>query len=314
MKGITHFAAGVAVASCFPHAVEAGANGNPLYFILGGCFGLLPDTFDFKFSRFFHKHDIEVAPDPARPDPQMIADAVALSINRAHETGKPVRLKLNTIRLGSDLWQRYEVRFDVPAGRVVVSYGPAVDTGRQPATDGAARRSEAPSASSGLDCEVKLDYLATTVVDIFDGPFFEMTPAGKGAVTVGFLPWHRAWSHSLTIGLMLGSIAALIWGVAAGVVGFFAHAAHVGVDQLGFMGSNLLYPFTSRRLRGAQLMHSGQAMPNLGVVWASILLIFWNLSRYARPPAQAVNPIALVLFGIILPAVIYRLLRRVVSA
>ena len=30
-----------AAASCFPGAVRAGAEGNPLYFILGGLFGLL---------------------------------------------------------------------------------------------------------------------------------------------------------------------------------------------------------------------------------------------------------------------------------
>ena len=90
MKGIVHFAVGVTVASCFPEVVRAGANGNPLYFILGGIFGILPDTIDFKFCRFFYRHDIEVTPDPNKPDPQVIADAVALAVNRAYETRKPV--------------------------------------------------------------------------------------------------------------------------------------------------------------------------------------------------------------------------------
>ena len=71
MKGITHFAAGVAVASCFPQAVQAGTEGSPLYFILGGAAGLIADTLDFKFFRFVYRHDLEVIPDPLRPDPQM---------------------------------------------------------------------------------------------------------------------------------------------------------------------------------------------------------------------------------------------------
>ena len=64
MKGLTHFMTGVAAASCFPAAVEAGSRGNPLYFILGGVFGILPDTIDFKFLRFFQRRDIEITPDP----------------------------------------------------------------------------------------------------------------------------------------------------------------------------------------------------------------------------------------------------------
>jgi len=53
----------------------------------------------------------------------MIADAVALAVNRAFDTGQSVRIKLDTIRLGTDLWQQYEVKFDVPGKRVVVGYG-----------------------------------------------------------------------------------------------------------------------------------------------------------------------------------------------
>ena len=63
MKGIAHFSLGIAAASCFPAAVQAGAEGNPLYFILGGIFGLLPDTLDFKFYRFIYSHDVEITPD-----------------------------------------------------------------------------------------------------------------------------------------------------------------------------------------------------------------------------------------------------------
>jgi membrane-bound metal-dependent hydrolase YbcI (DUF457 family) len=302
MKGITHFAAGVAAASCFPYAVEAGASGNPLYFLLGGCCGLLPDTLDFKFSRFFHRHDMEVAPDPENPDAQMLADAVALAVNTAHADGRPIRLKLDTIRLGADSWQRYEVTFNVRARRVEVAYGPVVDSGQQETGE---RRRLPPAASSPLDCGIKLDYMATTVIDILDGPSFRMTPADHGTVEVGFQSWHRAWSHSLTIGLLAALLAARIWDLRAGWVAFSGYSAHVAVDQLGFMGSNLFYPFTSRRLHGLRLVHSGSSFPNSIVIWFCGLLVFWNLSRATAgiPPG---NPVALLFYGLLLPVLVHR--------
>ena len=120
MKGFTHFMVGLGAASCFPGAVAAAATGNPLYFILGGAFGILPDTLDFKFYRFFVKHDMEVIPDPDNADPKMIADAVAYAINRAALGGAPVRIRLNTIPAGADCWRQYTVRFDVAGRRVLV--------------------------------------------------------------------------------------------------------------------------------------------------------------------------------------------------
>ena len=105
MKGISHFVTGVTVASFFPWSVHAAVDGNPLYFILGGAFGLLPDTLDFKCYRFFYRHDVYIDPDPADPDHQAIADRIAEAIDRCAEEGREIRLKLNTIRLGVDYWQ-----------------------------------------------------------------------------------------------------------------------------------------------------------------------------------------------------------------
>lgn len=301
MKGLTHFAAGVAAASCFPCAVEAGANGNPLYFILGGCCGLLPDTFDFKFGRFLHKHDIEITPDPVLPDAQMIADAIALAVNSAHATGKPLRLKLNTIRLGPDLWQRYEVRFKVRTRQVEVAYGPVVDTGRNETDE----KRPQPRAVSAIDCPVKLEHVATTVVDVFGGPFFEMIPRNDTDVLIDYLPWHRSWSHSLFVGLLPALVSAWIWGISAGWVAFCGYGAHVAVDQLGFMGSNIFYPFTTRRQGGLRLVHSGDSFSNSVSIWGCCLLVFWNLSRPATgiPP---VNPLKLLFYGLVLPVLAYK--------
>ena len=71
MKGLTHFVTGVALASCWPEAVQSASQGNPVFFLLGGIGGLLPDTADFKFARYFFRHDVEIIPDPVRPDPQL---------------------------------------------------------------------------------------------------------------------------------------------------------------------------------------------------------------------------------------------------
>jgi len=309
MKGIAHFAVGVAAASCFPQAVHAGAGGNPLYFLLGGVFGLLPDTIDFKFSRFFHRNDIEIIPDPNKLDPQMIADAVALAVNKAHEIGKPVKLKLDTIRLGSNLWRQYEVTFDVARRRVCVSYGPVVDTGRAVVHRNDLRKSEK-SASAPVACELKLDYTATTTIDIFDGPSFQMQPLSDGRIMPHFIPWHRAWSHSLVIGLVLALAGTVIWDYVAGLVIGCAYFGHILLDQLGFMGSNLLFPFQKFRIEGAKRLHSDDAFANLAVVWLSCMLIFWNL--YCAMPWQVpwLNLARFLFYGALIPAALYLGARR----
>lgn len=304
MKGIAHFTVGVAAAACFPGAVEVAADGNPLYFILGGVFGLLPDTLDFKFYRFFYRHDAEVMPDPLAPDPQIVADAVAAAVGQAAESGKPFRIRLNTVRLGADLWQRYTVRFNLPAKRVDVEIGPTVDTGGTPVSPAPKK---ALHASAPLPAPVKLDYLAATDIDIFEGPIFQMTAGKDGIITPEFIPWHRQWSHSFLVGLMFAMPAWLIWdALAAGVVAA-AYAAHVAADQLGYMGSSLFWPLTRRRTPGLKLQHSGEALPNFAAVWLSCLLIFWNLSLASTVEVSIAK---LMLWGAFVPFTAIRVLQR----
>jgi hypothetical protein len=385
MKGISHFAAGVALASCFPRAVAAGADGNPLYFILGGVFGLLADTMDFKLYRFLYRHDVEIQPDPLNPDPQLLADAVAAAIDRAGATGRPVRVKLDTVRLGADLWQQYEVRIDVDRRRVIATFGPVVNTSGKPEVRGQSRDGHSqgipaeagtptsPSSVAGhalpallrppatlrvamragkamqaggagfvgvppsggplpvtdpsqsetkaeakpvsafapLACGVKLEYEATTTVDILDGPVLTMEPTPDGRVMPRFIPWHREWSHSLVIALLAGLLCAAVWDVLAGAIASIAYAAHVLADQLGFMGSSLFFPFRTARTPGLKLTHSMDALPNLATVWLSCLVIFWNLNRAASPPIYGLNPLNTIFYGALLPLVLILLLRRV---
>ena len=105
MKGISHFLAGVAAATFVPGVVESAAQGSYLI-VLGGFFGLLPDTLDFKFARYF-EHHVNIDPDPAGLDPQLIASAVAAEIDRAAETRRSIRLQLHNIPLGPNRWRQF---------------------------------------------------------------------------------------------------------------------------------------------------------------------------------------------------------------
>ena len=321
MKGLTHFATGVAAASFFPAAVEAGANGNPLFFILGGIFGLLPDTIDFKFRRFFSEYDIQIAPDPRHEDPQTIADGVAHAVNKAHATGQPVRIKLHTIPLGPDMWRQYTVRFDVVGKQIVVEYGPAVTTGQIPLPGTTPEKRHIATAS--LSCSVVLDYQAVNVIDILDGPIFRMTPTADGKVCPEFIPWHRTWSHSLVTGALFALAASAIGGLTTtdpftgmlmGTVVLAAYLAHILGDQLGFMGSALLFPFVKERTKGLGLMHSTEATPNFITIWTCCLLIFWNLYAAAPSYLPRFNLLQLIVSGLILPFGLVALARRVMKS
>ena len=307
MKGISHFAIGVATASCFPAAITAAETSNPLYFILGGIFGLLPDTIDFKLYRFFYRHHAEITPDPLNPDPQQIANAVADAIECAFSTEKPFRIRLNTIRLGPDLWQRYTLKFDLIAKQIIVEFGPKVDTG---GTSVEATPQNPAIATAPLKTPLRLDYLAETNIDIFEGPIFQMTPDKDGYVVPQFIPWHRQWSHSFLVAGMLALPAWLIWDSLATMIIFVSYSAHVLVDQLGYMGSSLFWPLTHRRTHGLKLQHSGEAFPNFCAVWFSCLLIFHNISVSTPRDDLNISTASIIVWAMILPIIVWRVLRR----
>jgi hypothetical protein len=298
MKGIAHFSIGVALASCFPAAVESGAGGNPLYFLLGGACGLLPDTLDFRLARFLKKRDVHVRPDPLKPDPQLIADAAALAVNRAHAEGRPVSLFLDTVRLGTDIWQSYAVRFDPAQRRVVAAYGEAIHTDESVVAPAPSKR----EGSAPLECGVLLEYMATTKIGPFDGSLLEMEPLRDGRVMPKFIPWHRLWSHSLVVAGAVGAVVGLLardW--LAGAVAGGAWAAHALADQLGFLGSCLLYPLRKRRYQGLKWAHSGSTLPNLLAVWLSCAVIFWNLYAASGVPIRGLNLLSYLSYAICLP-------------
>lgn len=278
MKGITHFTVGVAFASCFPAAVQAGADGNPLYFILGGVFGLFPDTLDFKLLRFLHHHDMEVITDPSHPDPDLIANTLALAICRTHDTKKGTRVQLHTSQPGVGLWHQFRITLNRPDRHITVAFTGVVTTSRHMTPDQPYPPTE---ATASLPCAVTTDYTATTEMDIFSGPSFTFEPLPDGRVQARFIPWHRHGTHSLPIAAGVGLVVGGSIGPIAGVISGGAWACHALLDQCGFMGSNLLFPFTRHRTPGLQWGASGNALANFSMVWLSSLLVYWNLSRGA---------------------------------
>ncbi|HTP10900.1 MAG TPA: metal-dependent hydrolase [Anaerolineae bacterium] len=301
MKGISHFLAGVAAATFVPGVVASAAQGSYLL-VLGGFFGLLPDTLDFKFARYF-EHHVNIDPDPANLDPQFIARAVAAEIDRAAETGKAIRVQLHNIPLGPNRWRQYRIRFDSERSEIVVGIGPIVNSTLVPLDESGQR-----VARVKTNAKIDYTYDSDMTADIFNGPSFAFVPRPH-AVEVQFLPWHRAWSHSFTLAALLGLITGVLLGsVQAGLVAFLGMSAHIVEDQLGYLGSNLLWPFTKERSAGARLLHSGDAIPNFLAVWTALVLILFNLDRFSAS-IQNREPLLtppLLYFGttLILPALI----------
>lgn len=306
MKGIAHFISGVAIASFCPWAVEAARNGNPVFFILGAVAGILPDTIDFKFYRYFYHHEVSVYPDPDKLDPQPVAEALAAAVAEAVATGRSVRLKLSTIQLSADNWRQYRVKIDPDAGEVRVQFGPVVSTGQSPQPD--TLPVNRPVAVAKLSAPVSQSYDSVYTVDIFDGPSFLFKRNEAGVVEIDFLSWHREWSHSFTLAALLAGLAT-VWTWQASVVVFGAYAIHILQDQLGYMGANLFFPFTKNRSTGLKMMHSGDAFPNFGCVWICCLLIFWNLYAAIPEPLYHFSFFRLMLYAVIIPFAVFGAVR-----
>ncbi len=311
MKGFSHFMSGVAVASFGPWAIDAALHGNPIFFILGGACGILPDTLDFKFYRFFYEHDVYITPDPLKPDPQYVADEMARAVALAVAEKRYIRVKLVSVRLGADFWQQYTVKFDNEKMEVLVKFGAVVNTGQVPVEG--TENNYPTVARAKLQAKVIQNYDAALKVDIFDGPTIGLKPLPNGDLDLEFLPWHREWSHSLTVGAMLGvlvgAIAYFISGWAMAWQCFVTIAAcygvHVVEDQLGHMGSNIFYPITKLRTPGLHWMHSGDGMPNFLTVWICCLLIFWNLYRGQPAMTYHFTFLHLMLVGLVVPGLVF---------
>ncbi len=317
MKGIAHFMTGVAVATFFPEVVISASQNLAFGPVLGGIAGLLPDTLDFRFVRYFERLDEEI--DPAQlsiatdqrstqagqrhtqarqPDPQAVAEGIAAAMSRAYRSGKRVKIHLHTVRLGADLWRQYTLTFDLAQNAVLVRMGPVVTTGQLPLAG-----SEIPGLEVGraqVEAPMLHTYDDETVIDIFSGPSLAFDREDD-AVRITFLPWHRAWTHSALLMLLVGG-AGLLIDPMYGLVMALAVLAHIVTDHMGFMGTNLLAPLTKRRTMGWKLFRSGDAVPNFLAVWISLAIILLNLDRFSVAPL--IPPLPYLVMTVALPCLV----------
>lgn len=294
MKGISHFITGVAIATFFPAVVRNGAMGGLLP-VLGGVGGILPDTIDFKFARYWEKFDVEIDPGP-EPNAAAIADALVAAMRDAYESGKDCNLIAHTIRMGADLWREYAIRFVPATDEIVVRIGPLVNTGQVPyaGTEPQGER----EARRHVGVPLVNTYSEEYRVNIFSGPTFRFAREGDRLV-VHFLDWHHRWTHSLLLALGVGLLMGLVLGLLTGdwttarwggVVTWLGFSGHILEDQLGHMGSNLFWPISDRRLPGPGLIHASDAIPNFLTVWTAVALILFNLDRFSAAPKLAAGP------------------------
>jgi len=289
MKGFSHFTLGIMSVSFFPEIVRAAYNGSFIFPIAGAC-GLLSDTLDFKFTRFFENPDINYEPDVENLDGQALAQMLASAVDSAWEKkiGEEVRVQLHTVQMGPDRWRQYSVFFDPDKNEVRAEFGPIVSGfGKTPLPD---TEPKDPSSKGSAKPRAKIinpnprDISAT----ILSGPSFSLKRRRNG-VEVIFIPWHRQWSHSFTLAILLGLLGYLlgggIWAIALGLPVF----THVLADLTGFLGGNLFPPFTKERSAGLKLFHADTPLANFFGVWGAILITLFNLNRFAPKPVFHIN-------------------------
>jgi membrane-bound metal-dependent hydrolase YbcI (DUF457 family) len=292
VKGFAHYVSGIAVASFLPGVVELSAGGGfPL--LLAGLGAILPDVLDFRLARFLQPVDGDVALDAEDPAPQTMAEQIATAADRASSSGRRMVLRLAAARTTDGLWRRYSVSL---GSQVRVRIGPLVSTsgalGRRTMADGK-------QGTTQVAQPVELDYGQAVQVDAFAGPSFALEPV-KGGTKAIFLPWHRTWSHSLLLAAALAVAVAVAWRPLYGALIGVGAATHILGDQLGYMGSNLLWPLTRRRTRGFGLFHSQQALPNLLTVWLSGVVLAHHLDQVSSRPV--LSPWVTLCLGAVLPA------------
>jgi len=306
---------GAAVASFFLPAVrmahrEAGAS---FILVLGGLFGIMPDTLDFKMGQFFSKADYDIDPDPMDPDPQQMAETLGKAMDEAAETGRNIKAQMYPMRLGADLWRQYVIKFDGDNNEVVIILNEIVTTSQVPILGS----EPPPEKRVGRFKLQKAKMLEThgrpSVVDIMSGPQFGFVRNDAGEVEVEFLPWHRTWSHSYVLGLML---AVPIWLIASmiagwnigwlyGLIAFLGFSVHLTEDLTGHMGGSLIWPIIKERCNGLSLFRASNPHANFTIDYTSVVIILWNLNRFNPQQFFTLSPIEYFLYALVIPLGIY---------
>jgi len=294
MKGLTHFMSGVACASFFPDAVSMAAKSGSdvacasFILALGGLYGIMPDTLDFKFGQFFCDADVYIDCDPHSPSPQKMAEQLGKAIDKCYESGKYVKVQFYPMRLSANLWRQYVIKFDGDENAVYIVINDIVSTSQVPYM-GTAPAIEKRVGYYKLKANLLETHGRPSVVDILSGPMFGFKKQ-SGHVVVEFLPWHRTWSHSYVIGFLLALpvfLIAWMFGFPSpwlyGLIAFLGFAIHLTEDLTGHMGGSLIYPFNKERTNGLCLFKASNPHMNFLVDYSCFVIILYNLWRITTP-------------------------------
>ncbi len=320
----------MAVASFFEQAIHMASQESSFILCLGGLFGILPDTLDFKLAKYFYKSDFEIKPDPNKLDAREIANGIAQAVNKAIDTGKG-SVQLHTMQLASNRWRSYQLRFDTKTSEICVDIGPEVDTGQIPFDGTELTDPEKAHARVKVNCEFYQQFDKVSNIAIMTGPCFEFQKRKEdGKMEIVFLPWHRQWSHSFTLGMLIAAIVGIIsyicvpesantgyppgyfilprWTLYPLII-LFGSMVHIIEDSTGFMGNNLFYPFTKKRTNGLGFMSAAEGIPNFFFVWTSLICIIYNLDRlrwnpYGNVQAAIADPVSFWFWFYIVPVAI----------
>ena len=315
MKGITHFMSGLAVATFFQKAVHMAARGgnedaqSSFILVLGAVYGIMPDTLDFKFGQFFSLADYDIDCDANNPDPQKMAEQIGKAMEESFSKNKTVKVQLYPMQLGADLWRQYVIKFDGEANEIVIVINEIVSTSQ------VSFLGTEPKENRFGRYKLKVGKMLEThgrpsAVDIMSGPQFGFKREGEN-ILVEFLPWHRTWSHSYVLGLLLSLPVVLLtylfhlkYWYLYGIISFLGFAIHITEDLTGHMGGSLLWPFIQKRYNGFCLARAGDPRVNFSVIFLAVTVILFNLDRFT------VNVIHLKWYGyysifFLVPFIIY---------
>lgn len=295
MKGITHFCAGIAVASCFPYAIESAIAGKPICFIVAGFLSLIPDTIDFKLLCFLKRVDYRIAPEHKEFDPQQIADDLARAVNNSHAMNKSQIVRLCSIRTSPDNWFEYSVTFK---GCEIIVH------------DGSDEKKSKNIGIAKIGIPFHCSYNSTITASIFTGPTITIIPK-ESHTLIDFLDWHRGFTHSFAFALVLSLIIS-IFNIQLGIIGFFAYASHILTDQLGHMGSAMLWPFKKQKIAGVALCYSSSTFANMFTTSTAILVTFANIF-YHQHPLQGINAFRIVFIPTVL-MLIYKKISLIINS
>uniref|UniRef100_UPI00341613FA metal-dependent hydrolase n=1 Tax=Thermococcus sp. TaxID=35749 RepID=UPI00341613FA len=244
------------------------------------------------------------------PHPQGIADTLKRAIEEAYREGERI-VKIHNIRLPGDVYRRFMIHLDPPKREVRVEMGPIVTPG------GVAIGGEVPEYRKYGIAKVDVPFIKTypkpTRIDSFSGPEIAFRRAefkGKTVVKDRFLPWHHGFSHSLTMGIIIGLAVFTIFKLVGyehatelALASMIGQWLHVFEDQLGFMGSNLLPPLTKDVIPGFKLGESGSGLTNFSTAWLMIALMIWNFNRFTDPRPIPMGDAKLLLY-LVWPSII----------